>query len=176
MFLFKDQNVYSFELKRRDGPARSESAMVRYEPLRAEASRRTGEKWIDNGEARTIASWSVATDWREANWRQWGAKRCELKRCKLKRRDRLARSESATVRRKPLRAEVSRRTGKKRISDSKATIDRRRWGEVYRRLGLELLVREWESGEWGSEITKQKGLNIIFTVKLIVTKFIFCHY
>ena len=62
---------------------------------------------------------------------------------------------------------------------------RRQWGRfiwnfVYRRrfgtfcerwLGLELFVREW-----GSEITKQKGLNIIFCVKLIVKKFIFRHY
>ena len=97
-------------------------------------------------------------DRQEANRRQWGTNRCELKRW-----DRLARSELATVR-------------QGWIGNGKVMIDWRKWGKVYRRLGLELFVREWESGEWGNEITKQKGLNIIFSVKLIVTKFIFRHY
>ena len=143
------------ELKCRDGPARSKLTTVRHEPLWAETSRQT-----DDGEAWTIASWSVATNWREVNQRQWGANRCELKH-----RDGPTRSESVMVWR--------------------CFLYRRQWGRfiwnfVYRRcfgtfcerwLGLELFVREW-----GSEITKQKGLNIIFSVKLIVKKFIFRHY
>ena len=100
------------ELKCRDGPARSKLTTVRHEPLWAEASRQT-----DDGEAWTIASWSVATNWREVNQRQWGANRCELKH-----RDGPVWSESVIVTRKPLQAEASRQTGKKWIGDGMAML------------------------------------------------------